>query len=296
VIAPGTDPAALVDPTAVNFTNAIKNTTTSDSLILSVLPTPPATATDIPAGTLVTVSYGTQSATYRYNGTTFDFVTGQGNTSDNTAVSATNPVELPSLAPGATANYQVSIDLPSSSQLVGYVVPITAFADTNNDGVINTAELQNTTIDRVYTGYLKLLKESRILQGTGSAVSTANGTFSTDPKAPAQGNIVEYRITYTNVSSSGGSNNVTLSANKVVITEDGTAGTNNWAKDNDNNGTIDTSNVVKSASDPGGSIAFTPADQTGTTTATDVTKYIDTLASPLAPNASGTFTFQRKVN
>ena len=54
-----------------------------------------------------------------------------------------------------------------------------------------------------------------------------------------------------------GSGNVILNADKVVITEDGTtfddtpAGTNNWALDNDNNGQIDTSNIIGSAKDSG---------------------------------------------
>ena len=38
-------------------------------------------------------------------------------------------------------------------------------------------------------------------------------------------------------------------------------------------------------------------DIAGSGTATgDVTKYIDTFAAPLAPGASGTFTFKRKIN
>nr|WP_290225180.1 hypothetical protein [Trichocoleus desertorum] len=290
-VAPGTDPAAAIDPGAVTFTNTVQNGSTTDPLTMSLLPTPPTTAASLPAGTLVTITSGTQTATYTYNGTTFTFTSGSGTTADGQAISATNPVEIANLAPGITANYQVTVDLPTGSlQLVGYPVPITAFVDTNNDGSITTGELQNTTIDQLYTGYLKLVKESRVLQGTGSAVPAADGTFSTTVKNAGAGNIIEYRITYTNVSSAPvGTGNVTLSANKVVITEDGTAGTNSWAKDNDGNGTVDTSSVPGTSVDATGTIIFTPDEATAT-------KYVDTVNIPVAPNTSGTFTFQRKVN
>ncbi len=96
-----------------------------------------------------------------------------------------------------------------------------------------------------------------------------------------------------------------LNADKVVITEDGTAGGNNWALDNDNNTQIDTSNIVGSAKDSGAStIQFfngNPAtnssiDQTGTTLNSDVTKYVNTATGQIAPGVQRTFTFQRKVN
>jgi hypothetical protein len=295
-VAPGTDPAATVDPGAITFTNTVQNGSTTDPLTMSLLPTPPATATSLPNGTVVTITYtptagGTQTATYTYNGTTFTFTSGSGTTADGQTISATNPVEIANLQPGITANYQVTVDLPTGSlQLVGYPVPITALVDTNNDGVITTGELQNTTIDQLYTGYLKLVKESRVLQGTGATVPAADGTFSTTQKNAGAGNIIEYRITYTNVSSAPvGTGNVTLSANKVVITEDGTAGTNSWAKDNDGNGTVDTSSVPGTSVDAGGTITFTPDEATAT-------KYVDTVTTSVAPGTSGTFTFQRKVN
>lgn len=303
-IAPGINPATPVDPGPISFTNTVQNTSANDPITVSVLPTPPAIATDLPTDTLVTISFLLQSATYRYDGTTFVFVSGIGvNLSDLTLVSATNPVELPFLTSGQTANYTVSVDLPSSAQLTGYSASVTAFADTNKDGLIGALETKNSTINRVYTGYLSLLKESRILPGTGPAVNGADGTFSLNPKSPAPGNIIEYRITYTNISSGGGSNSVVLNANRIVIAEDGTTalnvtGGNNWAIDNDSSGSIDTSHVLGSAVDPAGSITFgaSSVEQSGTTISTDSTLYVDTVTNPLAPSGSGTFTFQRKVN
>jgi hypothetical protein len=92
---------------------------------------------------------------------------------------------------------------------------------------------------------------------------------------------------------------VTLKAGNIVITEDGTLGTNNWALDNDGDTIIDTSNVTNpQASDSNsGTIQFFPSvNQSGTTAATDVTKYVNTVNQIINPQGSGRFTFQRKVN
>ena len=100
-------------------------------------------------------------------------------------------------------------------------------------------------------------------------------------KQPSEGNLIEYRITYRNISDAqAGTGNIILDADNVVIEEDGTLGDNNWAKDNDGDNIIDTSNVVGSAQDSGnanilffsGDPATTTAqDQTGTDANSDVT-------------------------
>ncbi|WP_392530551.1 beta strand repeat-containing protein [Nostoc sp. C117] len=320
LIPPNSAPGSTVDPAAVSFTNTVQNTGTSPSNI-SLVPTPPATAGDLPTNTVVTVSYQGLSATYTYNGTIFVFTSSVGTVGGN-PISATNPVRIDGVAAnGGKANYGVSVDLPANTPLStdtnaqgaavttiqrGFPTPITAFIDANNNGSPDDAAT-NISIDRVYTGFLQLLKESRVLQGTGPALSnSADGTFSITPKKPAPGNIIEYRITYKNISTPQvGSGNVILSADKIVITEDGTQTPNNWAKDNDNNSQIDTSNIVSSAKDSGTStIQFfsgNPAtnsanDQTGTTANTDVTKYVDAVTGQVAPGVQRTFTFQRKVN
>ncbi|HEY9656404.1 MAG TPA: hypothetical protein V6C50_13040, partial [Crinalium sp.] len=112
------------------------------------------------------------------------------------------------------------------------------------------------------------------------------------------GRFIEYRITYTNISIAPvGAGNVTLSAGNVIITEDGTIGTNTWARDNDTNGVIDTSNVVGSTTAQFGTIAYAPSgDQSGTTQPTDVTRYTNTLGIAVQPGASGTFIFRRRIN
>ncbi|MDZ8238854.1 MAG: hypothetical protein RMZ69_17185 [Nostoc sp. ChiQUE01a] len=302
----GTVPGSTLDPQSVGFTNTVKNSGT-DPGVLKIEPTPPTNLGDLPNGTKVTITYNSQSAIYTYNNGAF--------------TPSGAPITIPNFAPNATINYGVEVDLPPGTQLStdinrGFPVPIIASIDnytmdSNGDGIKDTGndnifDSTNITIDRVYTGYLKLLKLSRVLQGSGPVVQGNDGTFSTDPKKPAPGNIIEYQIQYTNISEpQSGTGNVILNADKVVIIEDGTQSPNNWAKDNDASGQIDTSNIVGSAKDSGSAtIQFfsgNPAtssgiDQTGSTVNTDVTKYVDTVTGVIAPGIQRTFTFQRRVN
>ncbi|MBD2492995.1 hypothetical protein [Nostoc sp. FACHB-280] len=306
-------PGTTFDPDQVSFTNTILNPGTVAANV-SLIPTPPANPSNLPVDTLVTISYGGASATYRYDGTQFVFTSGTGSVAGN-PVSATNPVRIDNVASNGTASYTVIVDLPSDTRLStdpgferGFSVPVTAFVDTDNNGLPDD-RATNTTINRVYTGFLQLIKQSRVLQGTGPAVQGSDGTLSTAPKKPAPGNIIEYVIQYKNISEpqpASGSNNVILNAGNVVITEDGsgTVNSNNWAKDNDGNGAIDTSHVLGSVQGAGTTQFFsgTPAnnllsgEQSGTTASSDVTKYVNTLTNPVAPGATGTFIFQRKVN
>jgi hypothetical protein len=311
----GTLPGSLIDPASVAFTNTVQNSGTAANPI-SLIPVPPANPADLPTNSVVTITYGAQSRTYVWDGTAFRF-DGDGNpgtTADQSPIDATSEyITIPSVAPGVSVNYGVEVNLPPATPLStdtgkGFPVPVLAFIDdaTPGYGGNPATEAGNTTIDRVYTGFLKMVKESRVLPGTGPAVQGTDGTYSVGPKKPAPGNILEYRITYSNISDAqAGTGNVVLNATKVVVTEDGTSGGNNWALDNDANGQIDTSNVVGSAKDSGAStITFwsgnptntAAIDQSGTTATTDVTKYIDTVTGNVAPGISRTFGFQRKVN
>ncbi|BAZ03523.1 DUF7925 domain-containing protein [Calothrix sp. NIES-3974] len=303
-------PGDTLDPSPVTFTNTVRNSGTNPNNI-SLIPTPPANPADLPAGTTVTITYGQQSKTYTWNGTAFN--------------NPTDYITIPNLAPGAQVNYGVEVNLPPGTPLStdldtttpdpndlvgGFPVPITAFIDDGTPGFNN--EPNNITINRVYTGFLRMVKESRVLPGNGPAVRAEDREFSSNPKIPAPGNIIEYRIRYTNISEAeSGTGNRILRADKVVITEDGTLSTtpgdgkNNWAKDNDGNGQIDTSNVVGSARDSGtATIQFYSGatganlsiDQTGTTADTDVSKYVNTVTNPVAPGEQRQFVFQRKVN
>lgn len=311
-------PGDKIDPSPVAFTNTVRNSGTDPSSI-SLVPTAPATPSDLPTNTVVTITYGSESRKYVWDGTNFKFDTDGNPTTTNDQSPIDDKAEyitIPNVAPGASVNYGVEVNLPPDTPLStdtgkGFPVPVTAFVDDATPG-LGSETAKNITIDRVYTGFLKMLKESRVLPGTGPAVQGSEGTFSIDPKKPAPGNIIEYRITYTNISEAqSGTGNVILKADKVVIVEDGTLSTapgdgkNNWAKDNDVNGQIDTSNIVGTAKDTGAStIQFysgatgtnSAIDQTGTTTDTDVSKYINTVTGVVQPGEKREFTFQRKVN
>ncbi|BAZ42620.1 hypothetical protein NIES4101_85890 [Calothrix sp. NIES-4101] len=312
-------PGDTLDPSPVTFTNTVRNSGTSPNSI-SLLPTPPTNPADLPTGTTVTITYDQTSKTYTWDGTGF--------TIGGSPVDAVEDyITILNLAPGQQVNYGVEVNLPANTPLStnldtispaaddlvgGFPVPITAFIDQPSTPGFQTTEANNITIDRVYAGFLQMVKESRVLAGTGPAVQGNDGTFSTDPKKPAPGNIIEYRIRYTNISEAeSGTGNRILRADKVVIVENGTLSTaandgkNNWAKDNDVNGQIDTSNVVGSAKDSGASTiqfysgatgANLGIDQTGTSAETDVSKYINTVTNPVAPGEQRQFTFQRKVN
>jgi hypothetical protein len=281
----------------------------------------PANKLDLPDKTTVTITYNGLSAVYTYN---------QAGTGSFTTT-ATTPVTIPASAVtvGIRVGYGVEVNLPAGTKLStdtlpdypgdtewGYPVPITATLG---------GSATNVTIDRVYTGFLQLVKFSRILQGTSDqAVVPGQDNFESTPtyeyndgvnpvvnidpnsavpdvvRRPLPGNIIEYQIRYKNISDlQAGVGNVTLKAGNIVITEDGTLGTNNWAKDNDGDSIIDTSNVTNpQASDSNsGTIQFFPSvNQSGTTQATDVTKYVNTVNQIITPQGSGRFTFQRKVN
>lgn len=279
----------LTDAQTIPFTfdNTAQNTSGS-SQVISLLPTPPVIVAALPDNTKVTITdpATTISATYNYTSAGgFVFVSGTGGTTKDI------PVKL-TIAAGATADYKVTVDLPGNvPQFQGFPVSVTAFVDVNGDGLPG-ADPSNITIDRLYTNYLRLDKEARMLEADGvTPVTGAAGTFTrvqADLSAAASpGRVIEYRITYKNISTSGGTNSVTLPANTLVITENGSTGTNNWFVS-----TLDPKfpgTPTGSAIDAGGAISVTPGG-----TPTDIQEYRDTIASVL-PQGTGTFTFQRKI-
>ncbi|MBW4519688.1 MAG: hypothetical protein KME16_08310 [Scytolyngbya sp. HA4215-MV1] len=298
-----TAPNSLIDPAPTTFSNTINNPSTSATLtnVLLVPDTFNFTATTgevlPPTGTTVTLIYGNQSATYTFDGTNFIFTSG-------------SAITIPSLAPGASVNYNVTVDLPNNTPLStdtsqGFSIPLYAFVDGSGSTSAGRPDAGdttlNSTIDRVYTGFLKLIKDARVLDSNGAVVLDYPATPGTTniPTALIQpGRFIEYRITYTNISIAPvGAGNITLNAGNVVITENGTIAPNNWAIDQDANGVIDTSNVVTSATATYGSITYSPSgDQSGNTQATDVTQYVNSVGISIQPGASGTFTFRRRIN
>jgi hypothetical protein len=177
-----------------------------------------------------------------------------------TTVSGGGSVSL-AIGHAASANINVRITGPAGNTvLTGYNSIIRATS-------VATPTASNSTIDRLYTGFVRLDKAYTVANATGVGGATD----------PVPGAVITYTITYTNVSSSNGDANcVKLTANNLVITEDGLAGTNNWGTYTTNSG---------SPSDSG----------SGTVVTVSATVYTDTVAS-VAPGASAVFTFKRSIN
>jgi hypothetical protein len=180
--------------------------------------------------------------------------------SSYTTVSGGGSVSL-AVAWAASANINVRVTAPAGQTvLTGYdtIVRVTSTV---------TPAAFNKTIDRLYTGFLRLDKTSSLSNSTGVGGATD----------PVPGAVITYNVTYTNVSTSNGDANcVKLTVSNLVITEDGLAAPNNW-------GTYTTNNA-------------TPSDSgSGTVVTVSATKYTDTIAS-VAPGASAVFTFKRSIN
>ncbi|MBE9032340.1 hypothetical protein IQ266_21620 [filamentous cyanobacterium LEGE 11480] len=254
--------------------------------VISLLPQPPASPEALPDGTIVTITNPAngQTATYTYSSANgFTFVSGQG------GPTATLPVTLP-IDPNVsnTGSYTVTVDLPNAEQATEYPIPIIAFIDQGAPG-FDAGDPGNITIDRIYTGYIQVIKEARVLEDDGT---TEIVPFTTDTSqltdAAQTGRFVEYRLTYTNISTAqgNGTNNIVLPATDFSIVDDGAAAPNNW---------------FVSTQDP----SF-PAQATGTATSSsgtisvtttngDIQAYQLTVPS-LNPGETGTFTFRRQIS
>lgn len=218
---------------AISFTNTLANSgNANDSYTLTV--------TSFPAGATVVVN---------------------GVTVISNGVATGNPVPPVAIAYAGSANYTVAVTLPAGKTvLTGYDTVIRATS-------ANTVTATNDTIDRVYTGFVRLDKVASVANATGVGGATD----------AVPGAVITFAITYTNVSSSGGTNNTTLTATNIVITENGAAAPNNWA--------TYTTHVVGATDTLGGTI---------TGDALLSTVLTDTIAS-LSAGQSGVFTFKRQI-
>jgi hypothetical protein len=217
------------------FSNTIKNTgTANDTFIIS--------APSVPSNITVEISTN--------NGSAYTTIApGGGN------------VSLP-VAVGQSADILIRITVPAGQQV------LTAFDTIIRATSSITSTAYNETIDRLYTGFIRLNKIVTVINGTGSGA----------PDDPIPGATVDYRITYTNISSTGGNNSSTLTANNLLITEDGNAAPNNWG--------VVTDQVVGSATDSlNGTIT---GDVAGSSLLTDT---IPTIG----PGQSGVFRFRRTI-
>src|SRR5207302_2602463 len=176
------------------YVNTIQNTgNTSDTYTID--------APSVPAGFTVEVSTD--------GGATYTTVSGGGS------------VSL-AIAFGASANINVRITEPSGNiVLTGYDTQIRATS-------VATPSAKNRTIDRLYTGFVRLDKAFSVSNSTGVGAATD----------PVPGAVITYNITYTNVSTSNGDVNcIKLTVSNLVITEDGLAAPNNWGTYTANSGT-----------------------------------------------------------
>lgn len=265
---PGEPAAVLFDPPPIIFNNTFQNppSNTINLDTVRLLPLPPSDLSvplasrqpngDIPDGTRVTITFGTQIAVYDY--------TAAGGYVFNAGLSSGLPLDSTSilvnaLAPGVLNNYTVTLDLPLGPQntllsvdrfvtaeaatpgtgasRAGFNVPIVAFVDSDIDGNFDFSAtppndaIFNITIDRGYTGYVRLRKQSQVLQGTNPRpVIAPNGTLDELDKTAEPGNIVRYVVEYVNFSTPlAGAGSVVLDAANLVITENGATAPNNWA-------------------------------------------------------------------
>ncbi len=246
-IAPGGNTNAVGN--AIVFDNTVQNTgNANDTFTLSV----PA----YPANSTVRISTD--------NGTTWTTIVLNG-----VPTGAANPTLAVSY--GSSAPYKAEVTLPSGIPvLAGYNTTLRATSG-------NTAGATNDTINRVYTGFIRLDK---------STVVTNSDPTKGGPNDAVNGAVIAYTITYTNISSTSGSNNGLLAAASVVITDLGT-GVNNW--------TQYATYVAGSASSQ--LVSPVPTSPYGiiTVTGAPVDKVEVTLPG-LAAGASGTFKFSVTIN
>ena len=129
---------------------------------------------DIPDGTKVTIVGNGKTAVYLYNAGVFTLDSG-------------TRVNFGNLVAGQTVDYTVAVDLPNTAQLKGISIPIVAFPDDNlTTSPGYTGETTNNiTIDRLYTGFMSLLKQARILakDGVTPRVAFTDGTGANPPFA-----------------------------------------------------------------------------------------------------------------
>lgn len=168
-------------------------------------------------------------------------------------------ITVSDLAFDQTATVYVRVTAPAGSAV------LSTFQTRLRAKSARTPASTNDTLNNLYTGYVLFTKAASVSNSTGRGGATE----------AVPGAVITYTVQYQNLSSSGGTGCVPLTAHNLVITEDGLAGGNNW-------GTY---------TDPTG----TPADSgSGSVSTVSATKYTDTITS-LAPGATGTFTFQRVI-
>jgi hypothetical protein len=332
------DKDCVLDPEPVVFNNTLSNPGGNDLKDVLLQPINPGFNSfggdddNLPENTKVTINLGTKQAIYTYKSNKFVLDTG-------TSANPSQAIRIPTLAAGVPLDYTVTIDLPSGTELStdtddtddtvlegGFAVPIIAFKDVDDDGTPDPGENSNYTVNQVYTGFIKVTKQVKVMRadnnGTLKDVTGMGYGNDDEDKVPLPGDVLVYRVNYRNISEpqAGNGNNLILNGVDVMIDENGTLANitgftdgNNWGLDNNKDDDLDTINVQGTAEDSNdGEITY----YTGETDLTETDKHsVDTLTSAgttdpgetvtgyrstvdlLAPSEdNSTFTFQRKVD
>jgi hypothetical protein len=237
----------------VTFTNTVQNTGNADDIYTLTI----SNSATLPAGMVMVIT--TPNGTVTVNGG---------------AASGSAPINV---ARGASVSYTVQVTLPSGQPvLTGFDARLRATST-------NTPANSNDTIDRTYTGFVRLVKQT--------PAQIVNNTGNGGPTDAVPGAMIVYVITYTNITGGNGSgaNNLLLSASNVVISEVGDAGTNNWRNT--------TTQVVgpPAALDPSDTNGGTITDGVTTGAVTSTTYYLKDTIPSLLPGVQGTFTFRRTI-
>jgi hypothetical protein len=230
-------------PGFVVFTNTVRNTGNSTDTFTLTAPT-------VPAG--FTVGVSTNAA------------------GPFTTISGGGSFALAPLARNTDVNVYVRVDAPAGQQI------LTGFDSVIQAASGNTPANTNQTIDRLYTGFVRLDKTATVVDASGN------------PSANVPGATIVYQITYTNVMTvpAAGSNSSSLTATSLVITEDGGAGGNNWATY-----TTQVTAPAPSVSTAGGTVTDGAGNPVISTT-----NVLKGNVPSLAPGETGTFTFRRLIN
>jgi hypothetical protein len=261
---------AAVGPTNTNddYTNRSVNTG-----IATVAPGGNTTAQGIVTFTNTVGNTGNADDTYTFTGPTIPSgftvevsVNGLGTDYVNVSTSPTLSVLY-----NTSANILVRVTAPAGNVvLTGYPTLVRATS-------LNTPAANNETIDRLYTGYLQLDKSQTVANATGQGGATE----------AVPGATVAYMVAYDNVTSSGGTNNSTITASSIVLLDPVPANTDFKVGSITSNPGTGITLVVTSYSNDGGSTwTYTPVSGGGSAPAgydRTVTHVRFTLTGPVAP-------------
>jgi len=236
---------------SVDFVNTVQNTGNANDTFTFSAPT-------VPAGFSVSISVD--------GGTNF-------------VPAASNPTLAVNF--GASANVIVRVTTTNNAAV------LQGFSTTIRATSANTPAETNDTIDRLYTGFLRLEKTATVINNT----TVGNGQDDPGADDAVPGADIEYVVTYTNVSvGGGGAGCVDLTASSVVISERGDVAPNNWAA-NTTQVTTPAPADANSTGTPG-----TVTDETTGLAVTAATIRLRDAVPNLGPGAAGTFTFRRRIN